>query len=141
MSTKPKVLCVGQPSPGDATLLDHLDNDYEVVHVMTRFRAFAQLARQKFAAIYIYPSEETDGLSLAKWTQSERILDSMPDGVVLLNSDNVIVWANERMVGWSNRGDLTGLMFFDSFDSAKIIGPNYSPFKSCLLYTSDAADE
>ena len=132
VSTKPKVLCVGQPSPGDATLLDHLDNDYEVVHVMTRFRAFAQLARQKFAAIYIYPSEETDGLSLAKWTQSERILDSMPDGVVLLNSDNVIVWANERMVGWSNRGDLTGLMFFDSFDSAKIIGPDYSPFKSAI---------
>lgn len=132
MSIKPKVLCVGQPSLGDATLLDHLGEDYEVVHVMTRFRAFAQLARQKFAAIYIYPSEETDGLSLAKWTQSERILDSMPDGVVLLNTDNVIVWANQRMLSWGNRGDLTGLAFFDAFNGPKVIGPDYSPFKTAI---------
>ncbi len=132
MSTKPKVLCVGQPSLGEATLLDHLGDDYEVVHVMTRFRAFAQLARQKFAAIYIYPSEETDGLSLAKWTQSERILDSMPDGVLLLNTDSVIVWANQRMVSWCNRGDLTGMSFFDSFNGAKVIGPDQRPFERAI---------
>ena len=128
VSTKPKVLCVGQPSLGDASLLDHLGDEYEVVHVYTRLRAFAQLARQKFAAIYIFPSEETDGLALAKWTQSERILDSMPDGVALLNNDNVIVWANECFTTWSDQGELTGLEFLAAFSGAKFVGPDYSPF-------------
>ena len=132
VSSKPKVLCVGEPSLGDASLLDHLGDEYEVVQVMTRFRAFAQLARQKFAAIYIFPSEATDGLSLAKWTQSERILDSMPDGVALLNTDNVIVWANECLTTWGDKGELTGLEFENAFSGAKFVGPDYSPFKTAV---------
>ncbi len=136
VSKKSKILCVGQPSDGVASHLDQIGDDYEIVHVQTRFRAFAQLARQKFAAIYVFPNEETDGLALAKWTQSERILDSMPDGVALLNADHVVVWANERLVSWSDVGDLTGLSFYDIFGEVEVLGPDFSPF-----HTAMATDE
>ena len=35
--------------------------------------------------------------------QNEQILEGMPDGVVLLDSDNTILWGNGRLREWSGR--------------------------------------
>ncbi len=133
MSNKPKILCVGQPASENAGLLDKITDDYEVVQVNTRLRAFAQLARKNFIAIYVYPEPgERDGLELAKWTQSERILESMPDGVALLNADNAIVWANQRLKDWTGKADLSDCNFYSAFDGPEILGPDFCPFHSAI---------
>ncbi len=132
LTEKPKILCVGQPSTNDAPLLQKISDEYEVVHVATRFRAFANLARNTFAAIYIFPNGATDGLALAKWTQSERILESMPDGVALLDDDNTVVWANDRLKQWSSKDEIGDVNFYSVFEGPEILGPDFCPFHSAL---------
>ncbi len=132
MSDRPKILCVGKPSPAEESFLERLAPDYEIVRVPTRLRAFVHLTRDRFHAIYVYPHAESDGLALAKWTQSERILESMPDGVALLDADNVVVWANQRLTQWSGKHDIANLNFYAVFDGPEILGPDFCPFHTAL---------
>ena len=133
MPDKPKILCVGQPASEYVGLLDRFPEGFDLVQVNSRLRAFAQLARTNFAAIYVYPEPgERDGLALAKWTQSERILESMPDGVALLNVDNAIVWANQRLRDWTGKDDLSECNFYSAFDGPEILGPDFCPFHSAI---------
>ena len=53
-----------------------------------------------FACIHVYPDESSDTLEIVRLFQKETILEGMPDGVALLNVDNSIVWANDRLRKW-----------------------------------------
>ena len=132
LSDKPKILCVGEPPAGAADLLEHLDDRFEIVRVHSRLRAFAQLARHRFDAIYVIPAQDTDGLTIAKWTQSERILESLPEGVALLDAENVIIWANDRLKQWCGKTNVVETSFYEAFDGPEILGPDYSPFQAAI---------
>ncbi len=56
----------------------------------------------------------------------------MPDGVVLLDHENTIVWGNSRMSEWSGRDTLVGENFYSALNSPEILGPDYCPFHTAL---------
>ncbi len=134
MSERPRILCVGQPRSCDQPVLDRLGQQYEIVQAATPLKAFAQLRRSNFAFIHIFPDEQTAGVRLAKLLQSDRILESMPDGVALLDIDNAIVWANEQLIAWSKMQPSTieGVNFYSAFDQPDIMGPDFCPFHTAM---------
>ena len=56
----------------------------------------------------------------------------MPDGVVLLASDNTILWGNGRLREWTGREDVVGANFYDVLGSPEILGPDFCPFHTAL---------
>ncbi|OUT69813.1 MAG: two-component system response regulator [Planctomycetaceae bacterium TMED10] len=51
----------------------------------------------------------------------------MPDGVVLLDGENKIIWHNACMQKWCDRGDLAGKNFYSVLSSPEILGPDFCP--------------
>jgi PAS domain-containing protein len=53
---------------------------------------------------------------LAALLRSQRILDHLPDGVALLDSETVIRWANQRFIAGCGECDPIGRRFLEAFD-------------------------
>jgi CheY-like chemotaxis protein len=56
----------------------------------------------------------------------------MPDGAALLNTDNVILWANKQLREWAGRDDLAGSNFYAVLGNPEILGPDFCPFHTAL---------
>jgi CheY-like chemotaxis protein len=63
---------------------------------------------------------------------NQRILESMADAAVLLDSDNTILWANQRLKDWTGREDVCGANFYTILGSPEILGPDFCPFHTAL---------
>ena len=109
-----------------------LAETFEVIAVQSPIRALAKLSRDDFAAIYIDGVHIQEALQIGKLLQNERILQGMPDGVVLLDSDNTILWGNGRLREWSNRDNVVGSNFYTVLGSPEILGPDFCPFHTAL---------
>lgn len=62
--------------------------------------------------------------------RTQQILRSMPDGVLLMDHQNQVLWANECLQQWCNNKDLIGSKFNDLFEGLEILGPDFCPFTS-----------
>ncbi len=111
------------PSPDEAT---------DVVVVQSPMRALALLARQEFAGVFVTSKYLRKALQIGKLLQNEEILEGMPDGVVLLDSDNSILWSNGRLCQWSAREKVAGANFYTVLGSPEILGPDFCPFHTAL---------
>ena len=60
----------------------------------------------------------------------EQMLRSMPDGVVVLDADNKIVWANQRLSDWTKQASLAGQGFYAALHGPEILGPDMCPFNT-----------
>jgi CheY-like chemotaxis protein len=130
LSDKPRILYVGQPDEHHKKMLAELASHYDIVGVANPLQALAHMANERFACIQVYPDETSDALEIVRLVQKETILDGMPDGVVMLNADNSIVWANEQLRKWVNRDDVEGINFYTAFDQPEILGPDFCPFNT-----------
>src|SRR5262245_33976547 len=96
-------------------------------------RALALLARDRFAAGFVSAEHLDEAFRLGRLLQSERILEGMPDGVVLLDGDNTIIWGNTQMCRWGERESVVGANFYAALNSPEILGPDYCPFHTALV--------
>jgi CheY-like chemotaxis protein len=71
-------------------------------------------------------------LSADEMLTNQRILESMADAAVLLDSDNTILWANQRLKDWTGREDVCGANFYTILGSPEILGPDFCPFHTAL---------
>ena len=112
---KPRILCVGSQSGTDADTVSRLRQDYEVVEAPTPLRALSRLTNETFAGVYFFGDSQKDALRLARFMQSERILERIPEGVALLDVDNCIVWANDRIRHWIGQAVVEGENLYKAF--------------------------
>jgi two-component system, sensor histidine kinase SagS len=63
---------------------------------------------------------------------NEQILEGMPDGVALLDSDNSIIWSNGRLGEWFQCNHVVGANFYTVLGSPELLGPDFCPFHSAL---------
>jgi CheY-like chemotaxis protein len=132
LSSKPKILVIREAiAPHNAGLPDWGDA-FETEEVSSPLRALARLAREQYAGIYVAGSHATEAFRLGKLLQNERILEGMPDGVVLLDADNTIIWGNGRLNEWSGRETIVGSNFYSALNSPEILGPDFCPFHTAL---------
>ncbi len=132
MASRPKILFVSNSQDPASELRDQLRETHEIVEVHSPLRALARLTHEKFDAVYVTENHLTEAFQLGRLLQNERILEGMPDGVVLLDADNTIIWGNGRLREWSGRESITGENFYQVLGGPEILGPDFCPFHTAL---------
>ncbi|MDZ4820608.1 MAG: two-component system response regulator, partial [Planctomycetota bacterium] len=132
MSSKPKILVVREPRDGEQHSLPNWSGAYETEEVSSPLKALARLARESFSGVYVTSAHLTEAFRIGKLLQNERILEGMPDGVVLLDSDNMIIWGNGRLNEWCGRENIVGINFYTALNSPEILGPDFCPFHTAI---------
>jgi two-component system, sensor histidine kinase SagS len=127
----PKVLCLGGTHDAQVALRERFGDEVEVVP-STPIRALSQLGSGEYIGIYADADHFAEVINVARLVQNERVLQGMPDGVVLLDSDNSILWGNGRLREWTGREDIVGADFYEVMGTPEIIGPDFCPFHTAL---------
>lgn len=132
MSSKPKILLVGDLKGRNDSFGQYLNDHFEVVAVTSDLRALAHLRRDSYDGVYITDDHVVGLKHLGRLIQNEQVLSGMSDGVVLLDAENKIVWHNECMQEWCNKGVLVGDNFYNVLSSPEILGPDFCPLHTAL---------
>lgn len=133
MTDSQKLLWI-KSSTSDAhasTTKAQLAERFEIEEATTPFEAITQLARSHFSAVFFDGNHiEQDGV--LRLLQSERILDGMPDGIALVNTNMSVTWANNIFRSWSPLEDLLNVNFYSTLGNTEIMGPDFCPFHTAL---------
>jgi CheY-like chemotaxis protein len=132
LTAKPKILVVCDSRERDDQILAQLGQACDVVIAESMLRALARLKRDDFSGVFVSAANLQEAFQVGKLLQNERILEGMPDGVVLLDSDNTIIWGNGRLREWSGRESVVGQNFYAVLGSPEILGPDFCPFHTAL---------
>jgi len=132
LSAKPKILLIGDSQAGMEQVLAQAVHPHEVVTVQSPMRALALLAREKFAGVFVSSAHLQQALEIGKLLQNEQILEGMPDGAVLLDTENTILWSNGRLCEWTGHETVVGENFYAVLGSPEILGPDFCPFHTAL---------
>jgi CheY-like chemotaxis protein len=103
-----------------------------VIVVENPLGMLAHLERERFDGVYIGRDALERAVEVGKLLPNSQILEGLPDGVVLLDSDNTILWSNGRLCEWSGRPSVVGANFYSVLGSPEILGPDFCPFHSAL---------
>jgi CheY-like chemotaxis protein/PAS domain-containing protein len=128
----PKILCLGGTHDQQVALRERLGGEFEVVEISSPARALAELANGDYIGIYADADHFSEVIDVGRFLQNERILQGMPDGVVLLAGDNTILWGNGRLREWTGRDDVMGANFYEVLGNPEIIGPDFCPFHTAF---------
>jgi CheY-like chemotaxis protein/PAS domain-containing protein len=132
LTAKSKILLVCNSRENAEQLLARAAQSHDVVVADNPMRALAHLSRDQFAGVYVSSEYLQQALELGRLLQNEHILEGMPDGVVLLDSDNSIIWSNGRLAEWSECSSVIGANFYTVLGSPEILGPDFCPFHTAL---------
>ena len=64
--------------------------------------------------------------------QATQVLESLPDGVALIDNQGVIQWANQRLCQWCDHNEIHGLDLFDALGHQVIEGIDASSVQLAL---------
>ena len=132
MPGRPRILLVGCARETASALLGPQAEACELVVAEDVVRALARLAREEFNAVLFASDRLQEAAHVGTLLQSERILDGTPDGMVVLDRENTIVWCNGRLREWSGRKDVIGASFYTAMGNPEILGPDLCPFQTAL---------
>jgi CheY-like chemotaxis protein/putative methionine-R-sulfoxide reductase with GAF domain len=132
LAERPKILCVCDCDDTTQCVPETLRNDCDVVVERDSLQALTRLTEEQFAGVYVVSRHLTEMLQVGRLLQNEQILAGMPDGVVLLDSDNIVVWGNPQFHQWCGGRDVVGLSFFAALGNPEILGPDFCPFHTAL---------
>ncbi len=132
MTAKPRILLVCSSREDAEQLLACAAASRDVVVASNPLRALAHFTREQFDGVYVSSEYLQEALQIGNLLRNEQILDGMPDGVVLLDSDNSIVWCNGRLREWSDCQAVIGANFYTVLGSPEILGPDFCPFHTAL---------
>jgi CheY-like chemotaxis protein len=135
----PKILCLGGSHDHQLSLRERLGGEFEVIEVASSARALAELAKGDYIGLYADADHFSEVIDVGRFLQNERILQGMPDGVVLLSSDNSILWGNGRLREWTGRSDVVGADFYEVLGNPEIIGPDFCPFHTAFATSKSSA--
>ncbi|MEZ6111529.1 MAG: response regulator [Pirellulaceae bacterium] len=132
MSDKPKILCLGdvRDKPPEATRFE--PDSYEYVTVKEPLRALSLLSRNQYAGLLVEPAFFAEAAEFGRLLQNERILDGMPDGVVVVDSTNTIRWGNDQFRRWVGCDSVVDRNFYAVLGNPEILGPDFCPFHTAL---------
>lgn len=132
MPEKSKLLFVGDFEAQDDSIRQLLDDQFEVVVAPTLWGAMDDLRRGAFAAIYVSENPTVRLGQIKDITNNALVLSCMHDGVVLLDSENKIIWHNGCFEKWCDRDNLIGSNFYNVLSSPEILGPDFCPLHTAL---------
>ena len=132
MSEIRKILCIRSNGNAAIKLPFPLDDTIEIVETNSPLRALVMAGQEPFDGVFVAPEALGGAIDFGKLMRSNLILEKMPDGVVLLDSNNHVVWANKKISEWTNNPAPAGKNFYELFDNPDILGPDFCPFHTAL---------
>ena len=132
MVAKPRILFVCDTPESVNQVLGPSVDSFDVVVAENPMRAIAYLTQEDFDGVYVASGHLREAFEIGRFLQNEQILEGMPDGVVLLDSDNTILWGNGRLRDWSTQENVVGANFYTVLGSPEILGPDFCPFHTAL---------
>lgn len=95
------------------------------------FAAIDLLNKNEFDAVLL-PSTGTfeSSSEFVSIFRNQHIIENMPDGVVLIDRESNVHWANQCMREWCGATASENQKFADLFNKLEILGPDFCPFKS-----------
>ncbi|MCH5377839.1 MAG: response regulator [Planctomycetes bacterium] len=131
MTGKPKILCCGPLDDGAAPILESLRDQFDFVEAHDADEAKTLAGTGEFVACIsdrpLVHAAKIDGIDC-----SGQILDDLTDGIVLINQDNIIRWANYRFRQLHEGGAVAGKSFYEVLPEPEITGPDFCPFHTAL---------
>lgn len=131
ISVRPKLLVFGRADGTAAEPLAELQDRFEVVVPDDLKEGLRQFREGSFDALLLVgPEAATPGSLL----DAGGILENLPDGIVLLDPELNVLWANRRLrqLAGRERDSLVGESFYDAFGTPEILGPDFCPFHTAL---------
>jgi len=132
VSNKPKILVVAEQDDSQPGIPAELSAAFEVVLARSPLRALSKLNDGEFAGLYVTGGFLEEASRVGRLLQNERILEGLPEGVVLLDANNKIVWGNCRVREWASHDDIVGENFYTALKSPDILGPDFCPLQTAL---------
>ncbi|MCA9196258.1 MAG: response regulator [Planctomycetales bacterium] len=129
MSPKPKILCVGKVDQLGDPLAVWLQEHCEVISTQDLSTADDETICHQLDGIFILPSGALSAGRVRRLLRSDIILEGMPDGIVLLDQQNKIVWANDYAIRWIGAEQAIGLPFLDAVE-CKQDEPEFGPLSA-----------
>lgn len=129
--SRSKLLVFGRLEGVAANSLAELQERFEVTAAGDLREGLRSLQDDSFEAVLLLgKSAATPGSLL----DAGGILSYLPDGIVLLDPDLNVLWANRRLKELANRPSdvLVGESFYDAFGTPEILGPDFCPFHTAL---------
>jgi CheY-like chemotaxis protein/GAF domain-containing protein len=103
-------------------------------------KALAFLRDQKFSAVYVDASQLQSVRWVGMMIQAEEILDSISDGVAVVDPDLRIIWANPEFHLLMNSSlPTSGAQFYQALGQPEILGPDSCPFTTAVASKSPAS--
>ena len=127
-----RVLCLCEDRATSDELAQRLGEDVEVIPVRSPARAIARLTKGDFDGIYADAKHFVPAADATLLVHNVQILRAMPDGVVLLDRDNKIVWGNGRLREWTDQETVIGMRFYEALGGPEIIGPEFKPLDTAF---------
>ena len=105
----------------------------ELVVVQSVLDAANELTQTPFEGVWI----DRDYLpQIGQWAgllQSTAMLRDMPEGVALLDDHHRVLWANRRLLNWTNQESLPqAVTFYELLNNPEIMGPDFCPFHTAM---------
>ncbi len=138
-SVRPKVLYLGGTHDHQVDLRGHLGEDVEIVESRSPVRVVSELSKADYAAVYCDADHFVGAADVAQLIRNDRLLSEMPDGVVLLDAENTILWSNGRLCNWFDKENSVGENFYKILGSPEILGPDFCPFHTALSTSKASA--
>ncbi len=132
MVDKPKILCVGDPSSRTGEVIEFLHQSHDVVEVHNSVEALAEIVQGSFSSVLVFSEKIEEQFQIESLLQNERILGGMPDGVVLLDRKNTLLWANECVSKWAATEGVLGQNFYEVFQVSGAANSEMCPFETAF---------
>lgn len=104
----------------------------ETERVASLAEAARRLQEADYLGLFVSGSLPVNALPVSGPVDLVEVLENFPDGVVLLDKDHVILWANRQFRQWvtatGGNADVVGCGFYAALGNPEILGPDFCPF-------------
>lgn len=130
--TKPKILVVCDASSHGSEFAARMAEQYVVETADDLIQVVPTLHNGDYFGVFLALERLKGALEIGNLVQNSQVLEGMPDGVAMLDTDNTILWANRQLGEWCGNTRLVGADFYASLANPEILGPDYCPFHMAL---------
>ncbi len=132
MAEKARFLFICQSREQADQIRAKMAESYDFEIVTKAASGLERLAHDFFDGVFISSDQLDASFEPCQVLQTQQILRGMPDGVLLLDANNKILWTNDRVKTWTGRDDPIGESFYALLDNPEILGPDFCPFHTAL---------
>jgi CheY-like chemotaxis protein len=127
LEIKPKLVCVFDGDIESSGIPAELVAAFDIIPTTSPIRTLHQYRNVPLAGIFVASSQLPQAMQLL---ESDQLLRSMPDGVVVLDGENKIVWANDCFIRTFGVETVAGKRFYEVLRHPEVMGPEFCPFQT-----------